>query len=235
MTSRLITPRAGPGPAFPDPCQMQATCDGLIALGGDLSPRTLIEAYQKGLFPWEDIDPVPWFSPDPRCILEPKNVHVSRSLRRVIRSERYRVTFDRCFGSVMRSCADTPRSGQNGTWIGERMIQAFTALHRVGVAHSVEVWSGDTLAGGLYGLALGGAFFGESMFARETDASKVGLCALASHLDAWGFHFIDCQKSTAHLVSLGAIDISRADYLQRLEQALSADVAWHPGRRPRGH
>lgn len=226
MTGRLLTPATGPGPVFPEPSQMRLTCDGLVALGGDLKPSTLIEAYSKGVFPWEDIDPVPWFSPDPRAILEPTALHASRSLRKLARSDRFRVTADACFESVMRGCATAPRPGQTGTWIGERMISAYGALHRIGVGHSVEVWEGSRLVGGLYGLALGRAFFGESMFSLVPGASKLALLRLAAHLAERGFHFIDCQQQTPHLERMGAVAIPRASYLRRLDAALSEPDGW---------
>jgi len=207
---------------------MQLTIDGLVALGGDLTPSTLIEAYSKGVFPWEDIDPVPWFSPDPRCVLVPGDFRASRSLRKLGRSGRHKITADRCFEDIMRQCAMVARPGQRGTWIGERMISAYTALHRIGIGHSVEVWREDRLVGGLYGLAIGRAFFGESMFSTEPSASKLALGALAAHLDAWGFDFIDCQQRTPHLQSLGATTLPRASYLRRLERAVSARDAWNP-------
>lgn len=232
MTTRLVIPAVGPGPAFPAPRDMRTTCDGLVALGGDLSPNTLIEAYSKGLFPWEDIDPVPWFSPDPRCILFPRDFHAQRSLRKLARTGRYRITADACFASVMRGCATAPRPGQRGTWIGERMIDAFYALHRRGVGHSIEVWRDDELVGGLYGLALGRAFFGESMFSLAPSASKLAMWGLCRQLDAWGFHFIDCQERTPHLERLGAVTLSRAAYLSRLERALRDPDAWGGRNRP---
>jgi leucyl/phenylalanyl-tRNA---protein transferase len=231
VTGRVYIPAVGPGPAFPEPSEMRLTCDGLVALGGDLRPSTLVEAYRKGLFPWEDIDPVPWFSPDPRCVLEPSAFRASRSLLKLARSGRYRVTADACFESVMRACAGAARPGQRGTWIGERMVGAYSALHRIGVGHSVEVWEGDRLVGGLYGLAIGRAFFGESMFSAAPSASKLALMRLSERLDAWGFHFIDCQQETPHLLALGATTLPRRSYLRLLERALDGPDAWNPKKR----
>ncbi|TVQ92411.1 MAG: leucyl/phenylalanyl-tRNA--protein transferase [Deltaproteobacteria bacterium] len=224
----LPTSRPDSAPAFPPARQIAVTRDGLAALGGDLGPATLVEAYRKGLFPWEDIDPVPWFSPDPRCLLEPRDFHASRSLRKLRRQQRYRVTIDLRFPEVMRGCAGARRPGQRGTWIGERMIAAYSALHEQGIAHSVEVWHGEQLAGGLYGLALGRAFFGESMFSDRPNASKLALWALCRQLDDWGFHFVDCQQQTPHLSRLGARSVCRSDYLDRLERALDHALGWNP-------
>lgn len=213
---------------FPPLPQIRTTSDGLAALGGDLRPTTIIEAYSKGLFPWEDIDPVPWFSPDPRCILRPSAFHASRSLRKLDRQGRYRVTADLRFCDVMRGCATTLRPGQRGTWIGERMIDAYTALHRCKVAHSIEVWEGDELVGGLYGLAIGSAFFGESMFSARPDASKLALFRLCRRLESWGFAFVDCQQETSHLRSLGATSLPRTRYLDLLLEARSEPCRWNP-------
>jgi leucyl/phenylalanyl-tRNA--protein transferase len=187
--------------------------NGLLAAGGDLSPRRLLEAYSRGIFPWfSSGDPLLWWSPDPRMVLRLDELHVARSLRRVIRSGRYHVTFDRAFEGVMRGCAE-PRDGQDGTWITTSMLRAYTALAELGYAHSVESWADDALAGGLYGVAIGRMFFGESMFARRSDASKVAFVHLVRHLQRWGFEIIDCQMSTRHLASLGAREIPRSEFL----------------------
>jgi leucyl/phenylalanyl-tRNA--protein transferase len=213
---------------FPDPRLLEPTADGLVALGGDLSPTTLVEAYSKGIFPWEGETPIPWFSPDPRCVLEPGAFQVSRSLRKLDRSGRLRVTADVRFHEVMRGCASIHRPGQRGTWISERMIEAYTTLHELGIGHSIEVWEGEHLVGGLYGLALGRAFFGESMFSAAPSASKLALLRLCRTLDRWGFAFVDCQQQTPHLRSLGASTLPRSRYLEWLDRALEHDHAWNP-------
>jgi leucyl/phenylalanyl-tRNA--protein transferase len=201
--------------------------NGLLAAGGDLSPQRLVQAYRHGCFPWfQDGQPILWWSPDPRTVLFPAELHISRSLSKCLRQQRYSVTFDRDFARVIQACA-APRAYTDGTWITTPMQHAYLELHRQGIAHSVEVWLGDELVGGLYGLAMGQLFFGESMFSRADNASKVGFATLVSHLQRWGFTLIDCQMPTEHLHSLGARAISRKDfagYLQaHLEQPNSAD------------
>jgi len=200
--------------ALPDP-------NGLLAAGGDLSPARLIDAYQRGIFPWfgED-DPVLWWSPDPRMVLYSEELRVSRSLRRVLRSGRFRVTMDMAFAAVMAGCAE-PRPGQDGTWITPAMTAAYHRLGALGYAHSVETWIGDRLVGGLYGVALGRMFFGESMFARETDASKVAFVHLVRQLERWEMPLIDCQMSTAHLASLGAREIPRPEFTRVVRRLVS--------------
>lgn len=188
--------------------------NGLLAAGGDLSPGRLLDAYARGIFPWfGDGDPVLWWSPDPRMVLWLRDLHVSRSLRRAIRSARYTVTLDAAFPQVMAVCAE-PRDAEGGTWITAGMMDAYNRLAALGHAHSVEVWSGGELAGGLYGVALGRMFYGESMFSGHRDASKVALVYLVRQLERWGFELIDCQMSTAHLASLGAREIPRTEFLQ---------------------
>lgn len=190
--------------------------NGLLAAGGDLSPRRLVQAYRQGIFPWfEDGQPILWWSPDPRTVLRPADLHVSRSLAKVLRQRRFDVTFDRDFEAVIRACA-APRSYANGTWITEHMQQAYTHLHAQGLAHSVEVWDAGQLVGGLYGLAMGRLFFGESMFSRTDNASKVGFVTLVQHLERAGVVLIDCQMPTQHLHSLGAGPISRDAFAQYL-------------------
>ena len=187
--------------------------NGLLAAGGDLSPRRLLDAYARGIFPWfNGDDPLLWWSPDPRMVLRLDELHVSRSLRRTIRSQEFDVRMDTAFEDVMRACAE-PRDGQDGTWITEEMITAYTRLSELGFAHSIESWHGGHLAGGLYGVAIGRMFFGESMFARRSDASKVAFVALVRQLRRWGFEIIDCQMATAHLASLGAREIPRREFL----------------------
>jgi leucyl/phenylalanyl-tRNA--protein transferase len=190
---------------------------GLVAIGGDLEPVTLVHAYRSGVFPWfGEGDPVLWWSPDPRAIFELDGLRVSRRLARTLRSEKFHLTIDRAFSKVIRGCAD--RDG--GTWITRAMIAAYERLHRLGVAHSVETWQGDELVGGIYGVALGGYFSGESMFSRVSDASKVALIFLARHLESHGFVLFDTQVLTAHTTRMGAIELPRREYLHRLRAAL---------------
>ncbi|ARD11981.1 MULTISPECIES: leucyl/phenylalanyl-tRNA--protein transferase [Pseudomonas] len=201
--------------------------NGLLAAGGDLSADRLINAYRHGCFPWfQDGQPILWWSPDPRTVLFPEELHVSRSLGKMLRQSRYHVTFDRDFASVIKACA-APRSYANETWITGSMQDAYLELHRRGHAHSVEVWDQNELVGGLYGLAMGQLFFGESMFSRADNASKVGFATLVQHLTDWGFVLIDCQMPTQHLHSFGARSIPRqtfADYLSgHLDQPSGAD------------
>lgn len=192
--------------------------NGLLAAGGDLSAERLIAAYRHGCFPWyQDNQPILWWSPDPRTVLFPEELHVSRSLAKVLRRARYRVTFDQAFAKVIQACA-APRDYADGTWITTPMQHAYLELHQRGIAHSVEVWRDDELVGGLYGLAMGQLFFGESMFSRADNASKVGFVTLVEQLKAWGFALIDCQMPTQHLHSLGARPIARADFADYLKR-----------------
>ncbi|AUA33590.1 leucyl/phenylalanyl-tRNA--protein transferase [Pseudomonas fulva] len=192
--------------------------NGLLAAGGDLTPERLVQAYRHGCFPWyQDGQPILWWSPDPRTVLAPARLHVSRSLAKWMRQGRYQVSFDTDFAAVIAACA-APRDYTNGTWITDPMRMAYCELHARGIAHSVEVRQDGELVGGLYGLAMGQLFFGESMFSRADNASKVGFVTLVRHLEAAGFVLIDCQMQTDHLLSLGAHAISRrefADYLAR--------------------
>jgi leucyl/phenylalanyl-tRNA---protein transferase len=206
--------------------------NGLLAAGGDLSADRLIQAYRHGCFPWfQEGQPILWWSPDPRTVLFPEELHVSRSLAKVMRQEHYQVTFDQDFAAVIQACA-APRLYADGTWITDSVQAAYLELHRRGHAHSVEVWSNGELVGGLYGLAMGQLFFGESMFSRADNASKVGFATLVERLVAWGFVLIDCQMPTDYLHSFGARAIARttfADYLrQHLDQPNLAD--WLPRR-----
>lgn len=201
--------------------------NGLLAAGGDLSAERLINAYRHGCFPWfQDGQPILWWSPDPRTVLFPDELHISRSLGKALRQGHYRVTFNQAFAEVIQACA-APRSYAKETWITTPMQAAYMELHKRGVAHSVEVWQGEELVGGLYGLAMGQLFFGESMFSRADNASKVGFATLVERLKAWGFVLIDCQMPTQHLHSFGARAISReqfATYLSRhLDQPNQAD------------
>ena len=204
-------------PRFPRPETALADPPGLLAASRTLTVDWLLPAYSAGIFPWYDDDdgPVLWWSPDPRAVLYPDAVRVTRSLRKTLRSGRFMVTMDTVFEQVIDGCR-APRSGQSGTWITSSMRQAYVALHQRGYAHSVETWSDGQLAGGLYGVSLGSMFFGESMFSRETDASKVALCALANTVRQWGFSLIDCQMMNAHLASLGAVEMPRDEFLRRL-------------------
>ena len=199
--------------------------NGLLCAGGDLAPERLLAAYSRGIFPWySEGDPILWWSPDPRMVLFPEELKVSRSLRKAVARGTFEIRMDSAFREVMEACSG-PRDGQGGTWIVPEIIEAYTALHRMGFAHSVESWREGRLVGGLYGIALGRAFFGESMFARETDASKVALVALASRLRARDFSVIDCQQNTAHLASLGAREIPRAAFSQLLQESIQYPLA----------
>ena len=203
----LPVPRAG-GPA------------GLVAVGGDLRPETLLDAYAKGIFPWYEEDPILWFCPDPRLVLRPRDLRINRSLRRALRRGRFEVRLDTAFGEVIRACAGARRPGPRGTWINRDMIRAYERLHALGFAHSAEAYREGRLVGGLYGVAMGAVFFGESMFTREDDASKVALVRLRDQLMAWGFEMIDCQVPTPHMARLGATAWERRRFLRALQQAL---------------
>lgn len=192
--------------------------NGLLAAGGDLSPERLLRAYRQGIFPWFDDDqPILWWSPDPRAVLFPSNIHISRSLAKRLRRGDFHFSFDRCFEDVVAACA-APRQYSQGTWITDDMAEAYAALHDRGMAHSLEVWQGDELVGGLYGVSLGKLFFGESMFSRVTDASKAAFVALAKQCEAWNFALIDCQIANPHLSSMGATDISRREFVDYLNK-----------------
>lgn len=206
---------------FPSP--YLAAKEGLLAIGGDLSAGRLLLAYRNGIFPWYSAgEPILWWSPDPRLVLYPDEIKVARSLKKVIRQKVFNVTMDRAFEKVITECARVRLENREGTWIGADMVQAYCRLHESGVAHSVEAWQNNRLAGGLYGLSLGKCFFGESMFTRITNASKVALVALVEHLKPLDFAFIDCQIKTAHLIRFGAREISRPRYLKELARALEA-------------
>ncbi|SNX60508.1 leucyl/phenylalanyl-tRNA--protein transferase [Nitrosomonas ureae] len=196
--------------------------NGLLAIGGDLTSHRLLEAYSKGIFPWFNEDqPILWWSPDPRMVLFPHHLKISRSLRKAVKKTHYKICTDCNFTQVMLACA-APREGQSGTWIHPQMIAAYTALHEMGLAHCVETWIDGELAGGLYGVALGKVFFGESMFSRVQDASKIALVHLVKQLQFWQFGLIDCQVKTHHLASLGAQEISRAEFSQKLNCLITA-------------
>ena len=190
--------------------------NGLLAVGGDLSPERILLAYRHGIFPWfNEDDPVLWWSPDPRMVLVPSEFIVSHSLKKILRSGKFEMRFDSAFTEVMAACA-APREGQAGTWIHPEMIAAYTELHRLGYAHSVETWCDGELVGGLYGMSIGKLFFGESMFSRRSNASKIALARLCQQLDLWGVGLIDCQMHTPHLASLGARVIPRVEFQQVL-------------------
>jgi leucyl/phenylalanyl-tRNA---protein transferase len=199
--------------------------DGLLAVDGDLSAERLLLAYRSGIFPWyNEEDPILWWSPNPRMVLYPSELKVSKSMQQVLRSNRFKVTFDTAFSQVIVACANALRDGQPGTWIVPEMIDAYTTLHTMGYAHSVEVWRNELLVGGLYGLALGKVFCGESMFSLESNASKTGFITLVRWLQQQGFQFIDCQTHTPHLESLGARQVAREWFLNELELALKDGV-----------
>lgn len=214
LTSELI---------FPHPSQAEP--DGMLAVGGDLGPERLLLAYANGIFPWFSRGyPILWWSPDPRFVLFPDKLKVSKSLSQRIRRGNYQVKFDTAFAEVIGHCSGVKRAHEDGTWITAGMKKAYIKLHELGFAHSVETWEGDTLVGGLYGISLGKVFFGESMFHLRPDASKIALYELVNNMKSRGFHFIDSQLRTEHLVSLGAEEIPREDYLLLLGKALQSDT-----------
>lgn len=206
--------------AFPPP--HYATREGLLAVGGDLSRERLLLAYRMGIFPWyaED-EPILWWSPDPRLVLYPTELHVSKTLKKILKQDRFTVTMDAAFEPVIRACARTRQEQGEGTWIVDEMITAFVKLHRAGYAHSVETWQEERLIGGLYGVSLGKAFFGESMFSISSNASSVALVTLVRFLRALKFDFVDCQVTTAHLMRFGARQVPRARFLKQLRKALT--------------
>jgi leucyl/phenylalanyl-tRNA---protein transferase len=214
----------GPSDPFPPVDTALTDPNGLLAAGGDLTTARLLDAYQRGIFPWSaDDEPILWWSPDPRMVLFVEELHVSRSLRKRIRSGAMTVTADRAFAGVVEGCAE-PRADGDGTWITPAIARAYTELFRLGHAHSIETWIDDDLVGGLYGVSVGRMFYGESMFTREADASKIALAYLVRQLQRWDFELIDCQMSTAHLASLGAREIPRHQFVARLK-ALAARPA----------
>jgi len=213
---------------FPPLEQALSQPNGLLAAGGSLTPARLLDAYRHGIFPWFNVDdPILWWSPDPRMVLFPEEFKISHSLHKILRNQTYEVRTDTAFEQVMRACA-APRNGQAGTWIHEEMISAYTELHRLGHAHSVETWKDGELVGGLYGMSIGRMFYGESMFSRSSDASKAALAHLASPLHRWNFGpstelrvgMIDCQMNTPHLASLGAREIPRTEFIRRLQELI---------------
>jgi leucyl/phenylalanyl-tRNA--protein transferase len=196
---------------------------GLVAVGGSLDPRTLLRAYRAGVFPWSSDPVITWWCPDPRAVFELDTFRAARSLRKAIRRHGWRFTVDRDFAGVMRACAE-PTPDRPSTWISEEFVASYSELHRQGYAHSVEVWEEEELVGGLYGVAIGGFFGGESMFHRRTDASKAAVAALVDHLRGRGFTLLDAQVPTPHLARLGAVEVPRSEYLRRLQRALELPV-----------
>ncbi len=210
---------------FPPLACALADPNGLLAAGGSLTAARLLEAYRLGIFPWfSDGQPILWWSPDPRMVLIPQAFAAKRSLAKVLRNKAYEIRCDTAFEPVMRACAGTPREGQDGTWITEDMISAYVQLHRQGYAHSIETWIGGELVGGLYGLAIGRMFYGESMFSHATDASKIAFAHLCAFLAEQECGMIDCQMNTDHLASLGGHEIARAQFVQRLNALVDAPV-----------
>jgi leucyl/phenylalanyl-tRNA--protein transferase len=226
-----MIPFLGPADPFPPVDHALDEPNGLLAAGGDLTIPRMVEAYRRGIFPWfSEGDPILWWCPDPRLVLPTDRVHISHSLKRRLRRGDYEVTFDREFSAVLHACA-APRRDDGGTWLVAGMRRAYQRLHDAGVAHSVEVWRERELVGGLYGVALGRMFFGESMFTRQTDASKMAIAYLAAQLGRWRFPLIDCQMRTDHLVSLGAVDVSRREFVRavaRLVEMPGIPGPWQP-------
>jgi len=204
---------------FPDP--YKAPKDFPLAVGGDLSPDRLLFAYSLGIFPWySEGEPVLWWSPDPRMVLFPENLKISRSLKKVLKNKGFEIRFDTDFERVIKMCATVKRPGQEGTWLTEEMINAYIKLHKLGYAHSVETYLNGELVGGLYGVSIGKTFFGESMFHTVSDASKVAFVHLVRKLKEWDFDMIDCQQSTPHMARFGAVDIPRKEFLDKLKESI---------------
>jgi leucyl/phenylalanyl-tRNA--protein transferase len=221
--------RLGAELAFPPPDAAEP--GGLLAVGGDLAPERLLLAYSQGIFPWYDESlPILWHSPDPRMLLVPSELHLSKSLAKTLRRRPFRVSLDEAFPRIIAACAAAPRRRGEGTWITDEMRAAYVRLHELGFAHSVEAWRDGELAGGLYGVALGGCFFGESMFAHSPDASKVAFATLVAQLVRWGFTLVDCQMHTAHLARFGARDWPRTRFLLELRRALAGETRRGPWR-----
>ena len=208
--------------AFPPIEAALAEPNGLLAAGGDLSAERLLQAYRRGIFPWfSEGQPILWWSPDPRMVLIPAELRISRSLAKRLRKRDYEIRFDTAFRDVMRACATVPRDGQSGTWITPVMIEAYCGLHELGHAHSVETWIDGQLAGGIYGVAIGRMFYGESMFHHVTDASKIAITYLMRHLQKNGFGMMDCQMKTSHLASLGGREIPRKEFSRQLAELIN--------------
>lgn len=229
-----MIPWLEPGDPFPPVDTALRDPDGLLAAGLELTPQRILDAYRQGIFPWfSEGQPVLWWSPDPRMVLVPSEIRVTPSMRKVLRNRPYEVRCDTAFEAVMRACAE-PRDGQAGTWISDHMIAAYGALHMQGWAHSVETWVDGELAGGLYGLALGKMFYGESMFSRARDTSKIALVHLARYLESQGYALIDCQMNTAHLASMGGREIARSEFCRVLSQSVQSAYPrrWRPDEIP---
>ena len=218
-------------PVFPPP--EMAEENGLLAVGGDLSPARLLAAYSSGIFPWfSEGDPILWWAPSPRLVIFPKEFRIPKRLLRVVRQDRFNVTFDTAFATVIKACGIESGRREKGTWLNGEMIKAYCRLHDMGFAHSVECWRDDRLAGGLYGVSLGGTFFGESMFSREADSSKTALVVLAKQLLMWNFDLIDCQMKTAHLLQFGAREIPGSRFQELLARSMSRPTlqgSWQQG------
>lgn len=237
-----MIPFLGPADPFPPVEHALDEPHGLLAAGGSLSTRRLVDAYRRGIFPWfNEGDPILWWSPDPRTVLRPSRIHLSHSLTKTLRRASFLVTVDRAFARVVDGCA-APRPGDSGTWLSAPMRRAYAALHSAGLAHSIEVWMDGELAGGIYGVAIGRMFFGESMFSRRTNASKIAIARLAGQLDRWGFPLIDCQLETEHLLSLGAeslprpafvAEVARLTALEGPHWQIDADLAGSAAHAPR--
>src|SRR5574343_1018681 len=227
-----MVPLLGPHDPFPPLETARDDAGGLLAVGATLHPERILDAYRRGIFPWGTVEGFPvWYSPDPRMVLIPEEFRLSRSLGKRLRQGEYEVRFDSDFAGVIAGCAQTPRAGQDGTWITDDMRQAYIRLHELGWAHSVETWQGGKLVGGLYGLAIGRMFYGESMFSHRTDASKFAFAHLVRYLVANQFGLIDCQMYTEHLASLGGREIPRRDFIARLQTLTatgSAQTVWEP-------
>lgn len=237
-----MIPFLGPADPFPPVDQALDNPEGLLAAGGSLTTTRLLDAYRRGIFPWfNEGDPILWWSPDPRSVLRPSKIHVSHSLRKTLRRAAFLITLDRAFARVLDGCA-APRAGDSGTWLSTPMRRAYLALHGAGLAHSLEVWMDGDLAGGIYGVAIGRMFFGESMFTRRSDASKIGMVHLAAQLDRWAFPLIDCQLETDHLRSLGAERMPRRQFVGEIRRlveepsptwVMDEDLAGSPAHAPR--
>jgi leucyl/phenylalanyl-tRNA---protein transferase len=232
LSLRRLRPE-DPPEAFPDPARALREPDGLLAVGGDLSPERLLYAYRHGIFPWYDTGlPILWWSPDPRAMIQPDSLHVSRSLHRRMRRGGYTIRFDTAFVRVMEACAGPrPQYPEGGTWINAEMKAAYAHLHELGHAHCAEMWQDGELVGGLYGVAVGQVFFGESMFSRVADASKIVLVTLMQHLERWNYAFMDCQVQSEHLESLGSIPVPRQEFLKMLATLCTESAgsdAWRP-------
>jgi leucyl/phenylalanyl-tRNA--protein transferase len=237
-----MIPFLGPTDPFPPVEEALDEPDGLLAAGGSLSTRRLVDAYRRGIFPWfNEGDPILWWSPDPRAVLRPERIHVSHSLKKRLKKEAFLITIDRAFPRVLDGCA-APRMGDSGTWLSGPMRRAYRTLHASGLAHSIEVWMDGELSGGIYGVAIGRMFFGESMFARRTDASKIAMVRFAAQLARWGFPLIDCQLETGHLASLGAETMPRARFVEEIGRlvtepapiwTMDEDLAGHVSHAPR--